>query len=261
LIEPTSGEIRLAGEDLLKLSRKELNTKRRSMQMIFQDPYGSLNPRMTIERIIEEPLIIHRVGEKAERANAVIELLKMVGLDPEHRKKYPREFSGGQRQRIGIARALALRPKMIVADEPVSALDVSVQAQIINLLRELQDRLNLTFLFIAHDLGLVQHFSDDVGVMYLGKIVELASSTRIFQKPHHPYTKMLLKSVPIPDPGLRSEMELPKGDVPSPVNVPTGCHFHPRCPIAVERCKVEEPVLRLIEPGHWASCHFAEPPK
>ncbi len=258
LIEPTSGEIHVSGENILGLSAKDLRSRRRQMQMIFQDPYGSLNPRMTVEKIIEEPLVIHKTGNKKQRASQVVELLSMVGLDPGHRQRYPHEFSGGQRQRIGIARALALRPQFIVADEPVSALDVSVQAQIINLLQELQEKLHLTFLFIAHDLSVVQHFSDRIGVMYLGRIVELAPSLSLFQQPQHPYTRVLLNSVPVPDPKVRRKKETLKGEVPSPVDVPAGCRFHPRCPIAVERCKTEEPVLRVIAPDHWAACHLAE---
>ena len=261
LIEPDSGEIIFDGRDILKLPPEEMRKIRRRMQMIFQDPYGSLNPRMRVKTIIEEPLVIHKIGTKQDRAAQVADLMKMVGLDPEYRKRYPHEFSGGQRQRIGIARALALRPELIVADEPVSALDVSVQAQIINLLKELQEKLQLTFLFIAHDLSVVQHISDRIAVMYLGKIVELASSTALFQQPYHPYTQLLLNSVPIPDPNARREKEILKGEVPSPVNLPTGCRFHPRCPVAVEQCKYEEPQLRQITPDHWVACHVAEAPK
>jgi oligopeptide transport system ATP-binding protein len=260
LIEPDSGEILFDGRDILKLPPEEMRKTRRRMQMIFQDPYGSLNPRMRVKTIIEEPLVIHNIGTKQDRADQVAQLMKMVGLDPEYGKRYPHEFSGGQRQRIGIARALALRPELIVADEPVSALDVSVQAQIINLLKELQEKLQLTFLFIAHDLSVVQHFSDRIAVMYLGKIVELASSTALFQQPYHPYTKLLLNSVPIPDPNVRRKKEILKGEVPSPVDVPAGCRFHPRCPVAVEQCKTEEPQLRQITPDHWAACHVAEAP-
>jgi oligopeptide transport system ATP-binding protein len=258
LIEPTAGEIQIGGENILNLSPREMRSRRRQMQMIFQDPYGSLNPRMTVEKIIEEPLVIHKIGNRQNRASQVAQLLEMVGLDPAHKRRYPHEFSGGQRQRIGIARALALRPDLIVADEPVSALDVSVQAQILNLLKDLQEKLRLTFLFIAHDLSIVQHFSDQIGVMYLGKIVELASSTEIFQQPLHPYTKLLLNSVPIPDPSARREKEILKGEVPSPVDLPQGCRFHPRCPVAVTQCKTEEPALREIHPGHWVACHVAE---
>jgi peptide/nickel transport system ATP-binding protein len=261
LIEPDSGEIIFDGRDILKLPQEEMRKTRRRLQMIFQDPYGSLNPRMRVKAIIEEPLVIHKIGTKQDRADQVAELMNMVGLDPEYRKRYPHEFSGGQRQRIGIARALALRPALIVADEPVSALDVSVQAQIINLLKELQEKLQLSFLFIAHDLSVVQHFSDRIAVMYLGKIVELASSAALFQQPFHPYTQLLLNSVPVPDPNARRKKEILKGEVPSPVDVPTGCRFHPRCPVAVEQCKHEEPQLRQITPDHWAACHVAEAPK
>jgi peptide/nickel transport system ATP-binding protein len=261
LIEPDSGEIIFDGRDILKLPQEEMRKTRRRLQMIFQDPYGSLNPRMRVKAIIEEPLVIHKIGTKQDRADQVAELMNMVGLDPEYRKRYPHEFSGGQRQRIGIARALALRPALIVADEPVSALDVSVQAQIINLLKELQEKLQLSFLFIAHDLSLVQHFSDRIAVMYLGKIVELASSAALFQQPFHPYTQLLLNSVPVPDPNARRKKEILKGEVPSPVDVPTGCRFHPRCPVAVDQCKHEEPQLRQITPDHWAACHVAEAPK
>lgn len=259
LTDPTSGEIYLNGEDILQKSTREMRSVRRSMQMIFQDPYGSLNPRMTAQQIIEEPLVIHRTGNRVQRVNRVQELLKTVGLDPEHRKRYPHEFSGGQRQRIGIARALALHPELIVADEPVSALDVSVQAQIINLLKNLQESLRLTFLFIAHDLSIVHHFSDRVGVMYLGKLVELALSEDLFRRPYHPYTRMLIESVPVANPKERKQKEILKGEVPSAVNLPSGCRFHPRCPVAVERCKAEQPEFREIQPGHWAACHIAEP--
>ena len=259
LTDPTSGEIYLNGEDILQKSTREMRSVRRRMQMIFQDPYGSLNPRLTAQQIIEEPLVIHRTGNRVQRVNRVQELLKTVGLDPEHRKRYPHEFSGGQRQRIGIARALALHPELIVADEPVSALDVSVQAQIINLLKSLQESLRLTFLFIAHDLSIVHHFSDRVGVMYLGKLVELALSEDLFRRPYHPYTRMLIESVPVADPKERKKKEILKGEVPSAMNLPSGCRFHPRCPVAVERCKAEQPEFREIQPGHWAACHIAEP--
>lgn len=256
LIEPTSGEILFSGQNILHFHNKEMRLMRRQMQMIFQDPYGSLNPRMKAATIIEEPLVIHNIGDKNQRAEEVVELMKMVGLDPAYRKRYPHEFSGGQRQRIGIARALALRPQLIVADEPVSALDVSVQGQIINLLKQLQEKLKLTFVFIAHDLSIVQHFSDRIAVMYLGKIVELASSLVLFQQPLHPYTRVLLNSVPVPEPRLRKKKEPLQGEVPSAVETPPGCSFHPRCPIAVDRCKIDVPPLREIAPGHWAACHL-----
>jgi len=256
LIEPTSGEIRFSGQNILQLSPGELRQIRRRMQMIFQDPYGSLNPRMKASTILEEPLVIHKIGDKRQRADQVTDLMNMVGLDPAYRKRYPHEFSGGQRQRIGIARALALRPELIVADEPVSALDVSVQAQIINLLKELQEKLRLTFVFIAHDLSVVQHFSDRIAVMYLGKIVEVASSLELFRQPLHPYTLVLLRSVPVPQPSVKPKKEPLKGEVPSALHHPRGCSFHPRCPIAVDRCKIETPLLREIATDHWVACHL-----
>jgi oligopeptide transport system ATP-binding protein len=258
LIEPSSGAIRFNGTNLLALDRTAMRAARRHMQMIFQDPFASLNPRMTVASIVEEPLIIHRIGNAKQRLERVGELLRMVGLDPAHRKRYPHEFSGGQRQRIGIARALALNPKLIVADEPVSALDVSVQAQIINLLKDLQTKLKLTFLFIAHDLSVVQHFSDRIGVMYLGKLVEISLTSELFQNPLHPYTKILLASIPVPDPQVHRKKEILKGEIPTPLDPPTGCRFHPRCPIAVDRCKTEEPPLRELRPGHSVACHLAE---
>ena len=258
LIEPSSGEIRFDGQNLLTMDRSSVRGIRRNMQMIFQDPYASLNPRMTVSGIVEEPLIIHRMGDRKARIERVHELLRMVGLDPAYSKRYPHEFSGGQRQRIGIARALALNPRLIVADEPVSALDVSVQAQIINLLKDLQSKLKLTFLFIAHDLSVVRYFSNRIGVMYLGKLVEISPSYELFLMPLHPYTKVLLASIPIPDPEARKKMETLKGDIPTPLNPPSGCRFHPRCPIAVDRCKTEEPALRELRPGHYAACHLAE---
>lgn len=256
LIEPTSGEIRFDQQDLLKLQRSEMRRMRRHMQMIFQDPFSSLNPRMTVASIVEEPLIIHRIGSRRQRAERVAQLLERVGLDPAYRRRYPHEFSGGQRQRIGIARALALDPQLIVADEPVSALDVSVQAQIINLLKDLQETLKLTFLFIAHDLSVVQHFSDRVGVMYLGKIVEMSPALELFRRPLHPYTRVLMTSIPVPDPASRRKRDAVQGDLAMQANPPSGCRFHPRCPIAEARCKREEPQLRELSPGHWVSCHL-----
>jgi oligopeptide transport system ATP-binding protein len=258
LIETTSGEVWFDDHNLLALDKRQLRITRRHMQMIFQDPYGSLNPRMTVSRILEEPLIIHRMGNKMQRLDRVSQLLNMVGLDPSLMKRFPHEFSGGQRQRIGIARALALNPKMIVADEPVSALDVSVQAQIVNLLKDLQQKLKLTFLFIAHDLSVVQHFCDRIAVMYLGKIVELASSQELFRNPLHPYTKLLLTSIPVPDPRVRKNRENLKGEIASTSSYKTGCHFQPRCSIAIDRCKTEEPPLREIIPGHFAACHLSD---
>ncbi len=258
LIEPTSGEIHFDGDNLLQLSGKEMRLRRRKIQMIFQDPYGSLNPRMRASTIIEEPLLIHKIGTKEERRARVSGLMEMVGLDPAYRNRYPHEFSGGQRQRIGIARALALNPKLIVADEPVSSLDVSVQAQIINLLKDLQHQLQLTFLFIAHDLSVVQHFCDRVAVMYLGKIVESAPGDAIFARPLHPYTISLLNSVPVTDPAERRKRDVLKGEVPSPVRPPSGCHFHPRCPLAVERCRQERPALRNIAKERQVACHLVD---
>jgi oligopeptide transport system ATP-binding protein len=257
LIETTGGEVWFDDRNLLSLDKHQLRMTRRHMQMIFQDPYASLNPRMTVSRILEEPLVIHRTGNKKQRLERVAQLLNMVGLDASLMKRFPHEFSGGQRQRIGIARALALDPKLIVADEPVSALDVSVQAQIVNLLKELQQKLKLTFLFIAHDLSVVQHFCDRIAVMYLGKIVELASSQELFKNPLHPYTKILLASIPVADPKIRKKREHLKGEIASTTRH-SGCHFHPRCSIVVDRCKTEEPPLREITPGHFAACHLAD---
>lgn len=258
LIETTAGEVWFDDRNLLALDKHQLRMMRRHMQMIFQDPYASLNPRMSVSRILEEPLVIHRTGNKNQRLDRVVQLLNMVGLDASLMKRFPHEFSGGQRQRIGIARALALDPKLIVADEPVSALDVSVQAQIVNLLKELQQKLKLTFLFIAHDLSVVQHFCDRIAVMYLGKIVELASSQELFKNPLHPYTKVLLASIPGADPKVRKKRENLKGEIASTSGTISGCHFHPRCSIAVDRCKTEEPPLREITPGHFAACHLAD---
>jgi len=257
LYKPTSGQIFFDGVELSSLSSREMRAKRREMQVIFQDPYSSLNPRMTAGNIIGEPLIVHGLVEnKAEYRERVAELLQNVGLNPYMADRFPHEFSGGQRQRIGVARALSVSPKFIVADEPVSALDVSIQAQIINLLEELQEQFGLTFLFIAHDLSVVRHISDRVGVMYLGHLVELADRNEIYVNPLHPYTKALLSAVPIPDPVLDAQRErvLLTGEVPSPLNPPSGCVFHPRCPIAIDDCNQNTPELREVEPGHWASC-------
>ena len=258
LIETTAGEVWFDDRNLLALDKHQLRKMRRHLQMIFQDPYASLNPRMTVSRILEEPLVIHRTGNKNQRLDRVTQLLNMVGLDASLMKRFPHEFSGGQRQRIGIARALALDPKLIVADEPVSALDVSVQAQIVNLLKELQQKLKLTFLFIAHDLSVVQHFCDRIAVMYLGKIVELASSQELFKNPLHPYTKVLLASIPVADPKVRKKRENLKGEIASTSAPLSGCHFHPRCSIAIDRCKTEEPPIREITPGHFAACHLSD---
>ena len=256
LIEPDSGEVRFEGADLLRLGTGALRLLRREMQIIFQDPYASLNPRMTIRKIVGEPFAIHGIATGSDRENRVAELLKTVGLEPSVMGRYPHEFSGGQRQRIGIARALALRPKLIVADEPVSALDVSIQSQIINLLSDLQVEFSLTYLFISHSIPVIEHISTRIGVMYLGKLVEVGTSRQICVNPKHPYTQALLSSVPVPDPAARKNRVILKGDVPTPLNPPTGCRFHPRCPIAVDRCKTEEPPLRLLEDGRHAACHL-----
>jgi oligopeptide/dipeptide ABC transporter ATP-binding protein len=250
LLEPTAGRVRFEGEDLGLLDAKALRTRRRSMQIIFQDPYGSLNPRMTVGQMLVEPLHLHGLhpGKQSER---VAELLQIVGLAPEHSKRYPHEFSGGQRQRIGIARALAVEPRLIVCDEAVSALDVSIQAQVINLLQDLQARLGLAYIFIAHDLAVVRHIASRVAVMYLGKLVELAGKQALFSRPRHPYTQALLSAIPLPEPGLRRARALLEGDVPSPIDPPSGCRFRTRCPYARERCAAEEPPL---EDG--VACHF-----
>jgi peptide/nickel transport system ATP-binding protein/oligopeptide transport system ATP-binding protein len=255
LIEPTSGEIRFDGQDLLKLGRGELRALRRRMQIIFQDPYSSLDPRMKVGAIIAEPLEIHGVGGRRERKDRVAELLRVVGLDPDYANRYPHQFSGGQRQRIGIARALALNPDFIVADEPVSALDVSVQAQVVNLMQDLQERFGLTYLFISHGLAVVKHISTRVGVMYLGKLVELAPAEEIYANPLHPYTQALLQAIPIPDPEMkRAAQRKLGGDVPNPIAPPSGCRFHTRCPHAAERCGIEEPELKEVSPGHFVAC-------
>jgi len=260
LLDPTSGSIIYDGRDIAGLSRKELRPLRREMQMVFQDPYSSLNPRKRVGSIIAEPFVIHGVNEDGqERKRAVQELMEIVGLNPEHYNRYPHEFSGGQRQRIGVARAIALRPKMIIADEPVSALDVSIQAQVLNLLQELQRELGLTIVFIAHDLSVVRHMCDRVAVMYLGKIVELADSQQLYDHPRHPYTGALLSAVPVPDPVLaRARERVPlKGDIPSPTNPPQACRFHTRCPNFREgHCDVEEPLLDVKEGGNLAACHY-----
>jgi oligopeptide/dipeptide ABC transporter ATP-binding protein len=259
LIEPTSGSIRFEGEEIADASGAELKAFRRKMQMIFQDPYSSLNPRKTIGTIISDPFAIHGLKSgKGERKRAVQELMEKVGLNPEHFNRYPHEFSGGQRQRIGVARALALEPSVLVADEPVSALDVSIQAQVLNLLRELQRELGLTLVFIAHDLSVVRHMCDRVAVMYLGKIVELADSDQLYNHPRMPYTGALLSAVPVADPDVssRKKRQILTGDVPSPTNPPSGCRFHPRCPKAQEVCSEEEPLLEPKDGGNLAACHF-----
>ena len=254
LIEPTGGEVFFEGKDVLKLGNNELRETRREMQIIFQDPYASLNPRLTVLSIISEPLKIHKIGNKTEQKDRVAELLQKVGLDPNYMYRYPHEFSGGQRQRLGIARALALNPKLIIADEPVSALDVSVQAQVVNLLQDLQKEFGLTYLFISHGLAVVEHISNRVAVMYLGKIVEIAESSELYENPKHPYTKALLSAIPIPDPKQKRERIILKGDVPTPINPPSGCRFRTRCPIAISECANIEPELREVETGHFAAC-------
>lgn len=257
LLDATEGRIVFEGQDITDLTDDEIRPLRKEFQMVFQDPYASLNPRLTVKEIIEEPLIVHNI-EKSKRAARVIELLEVVGLNRYHANRYPHEFSGGQRQRIGIARALAVNPKLIIADEPVSALDVSIQSQILNLLKDLQEQYNLTYVFIAHDLSVVEHISDRVGVMYLGRLVELADRDGLFGEPLHPYTKALLSAVPIPDPTLKRERILLKGDIPSPANPPSGCTFHTRCPFAQQLCKDQVPEFRELGEGHFVACHFAE---
>ena len=259
LIEPTSGEVWFDGRDLLSVGSDELRSLRRDIQIIFQDPYSSLNPRMSVERTVGEPLIIHRVGTRSERRDRVAELLGLVGLEPAHAGRYPHEFSGGQRQRIGIARALALNPKFIVCDEPVSALDVSVQAQVVNLLQDLQEQLGLTYLFISHGLSVVEHISTRVGIMYLGKLVEVASSEEIFHNPLHPYTRALLSAIPIPDPDARRERLPLVGDIPTALNPPSGCRFRTRCPIAEPECAQEEPQLVEVSRDHFVACRLVAP--
>ncbi len=260
LHRPTQGHVYFDGIDLTQLKGGELRRMRRRMQIIFQDPYASLNPRMTVGQIIAEPLEIHGIARGKAARERVEELLRLVGLNPIFADRYPHEFSGGQRQRIGIARALALQPDFIVCDEPISALDVSIQAQIVNLLQELQERFHLTYLFIAHDLAMVRHISDRVAVMYLGKLVELADRNELYENPLHPYTQALLSAVPVPDPAVEARRQriILRGEVPSPVNPPGGCRFHPRCPIAQEICKRVEPEWREVRPGHWVACHLAE---
>ena len=258
---PTSGEVIFEGCNLVELPIAEQRRARRHMQMIFQDPFGSLNPRMTVGKIIEEPLGVHKIGDsKQARRDRVAELLHLVGLSPNHSVRYPHEFSGGQRQRIALARALAVQPTFLVCDEPVSALDVSIQAQIINLFLDLQDQLGVAYLFISHDLKVVRQISDRIAVMYLGRIVELAPSADLYSHPLHPYSRALLSAVPVPDPDVEAGRKriLLAGDVPSPVDPPSGCHFHPRCPWAEERCSVEDPVQRELSPGRFVACHLAE---
>ena len=258
LIEPTTGVVAFEGTDITKLDGTPMRKLRRRMQIVFQDPFASLNPRMTVGAILEEPLIVHEIGDKESRKARVAELLRLVGLAPYHAQRYPHEFSGGQRQRVGIARALAVEPALVVCDEPVSALDVSIQAQVVNLLKDLQARLGLSYLFIAHDLAVVKHMADRVAVMYLGRIVEIAPKDALFARPLHPSTRTLLAAIPRPDPHRHTVRQVAGGDVPSPMNPPPGCHFHTRCPHATGKCRVDDPVLRAITENHSAACHYAE---
>jgi len=258
LLNRTSGSVNFSGTDIFSLNDDELKLMRRNMQIVFQDPFASLDPRLPIGDSIGEGLKIHKIGSNQEQFEKVITIMKKVGLEDYHALRYPHEFSGGQRQRIGIARALVFNPKFLVLDEPVSALDVSVQAQVLNLLKELQQEMGLTYLFVAHNLGVVEHISDRVAVMYLGKIVEITSRERLFRKPLHPYTQALMAAIPVAHPRLKRDRVILSGDVPSPLNPPKGCRFHPRCPFAQELCTVEEPPLRELEPGHKTACHFSE---
>ncbi|WP_026576820.1 ABC transporter ATP-binding protein [Bacillus sp. UNC438CL73TsuS30] len=258
LDEPTGGKVYFEDRNVLELNKSQMRKLRGDLQVIFQDPFASLNPRQTIKQILNEAMAIQQVVPKEKRMERMLELLNYVGLPPEALDRYPHEFSGGQRQRIGIARALAVNPKLIICDEAVSALDVSIQAQILNLLKKLQKEFHLTFLFISHDLSVVRHISDRVMVMYLGKIVEIAEKKNLFDSPLHPYTNALLSAIPVPNPVIKKERILLKGDVPSPINPPTGCRFHTRCPFATSKCKTEEPALREMKKNHYVSCHFAE---
>ena len=259
LIEPTSGSIRFEGRDILKLKGAALKTLRREMQIIFQDPFSSLDPRTPVGDSIGEGLLVHGVHNARERHKQVLEIMRKVGLEDYHAKRYPHEFSGGQRQRIGIARALVLQPKFLVCDEPVSALDVSIQSQVLNLLRDLQHEFGLTYIFIAHNMSVVEHISDRVAVMYLGKLVELADRIELYRSPQHPYTQALLSAIPVPNPKLRRERIILAGDVPSPLNPPSGCRFHPRCPVAVDICSQVDPPLLDLGDGHLAACHLRQP--
>jgi oligopeptide/dipeptide ABC transporter ATP-binding protein len=257
LIEPDSGTIQFDGRDVVGMRHRELTAIRRDMQMIFQDPYSSLNPRMRVGEIIGEPLVVHSLAKGRAIKEQALTLMQKVGLAPEHYDRYPHEFSGGQRQRIGIARTLAVRPRLIVADEPVSALDLSIQAQIVNLLKDLQEEFGLTYLFISHDLGIIEHVCDRVAVMYLGRIVEIATAEQLYHQPCHPYTEALLNAVPIPDPQRVRKHQVLSGEVPSPIDPPDGCHFHPRCPYAQEICRKEYPALTDHAEGHQSACHFS----
>ena len=256
LITPDEGQIIFDGQDIAKISAKEMRPLRSKMQMVFQDPYGSLNPRMKVQDIIAEPLLVHTNLSSGERLKRVHELLEVVGLPATHGERYPHEFSGGQRQRIGIARALSVNPKLIMADEPVSALDVSIQAQVLNLLRDVQEQYSLTYLFISHDLAVVEMISDRIGVMYLGTIMEVAPNEELYSNPQHPYTQALLSAVPIPDPTIEKKHVLIEGDLPSPTNIPSGCPFHTRCPHATEKCSAEVPTTKEVKPGHFVNCHY-----
>jgi peptide/nickel transport system ATP-binding protein/oligopeptide transport system ATP-binding protein len=257
LIEPTGGAVRFEGQDVFSMKPRELKITRRDMQIIFQDPYASLDPRVPIGESVMEGLHIHRIGTPRERVDIMLETLKKVGLESYHARRYPHEFSGGQRQRIGIARALALRPKFIICDEPVSALDVSIQSQVLNILKDLQAEFGLTYLFIAHNLSVVEHVSNRVAVMYLGKMVEMTSREELFRNPLHPYTQALMSAIPVPNPRLKRQRTILKGDVPSPLNPPRGCRFHPRCPVAIEICSQQEPAFLEVSPDHWVACHLA----
>jgi len=258
LVEPRSGQVIFEDKDVLSLNKRDLKNLRRDMQIIFQDPYASLDPRVPIGESVMEGLNIHRIGTRRERYDLMIDTLRKVGLEDYHARRYPHEFSGGQRQRIGIARALTFRPKFIICDEPVSALDVSIQSQVLNILKDLQKDFNLTYLFIAHNLSVVEHISNRVAVMYLGKMDELANRDELFNMPLHPYTQALMSAIPIADPTIKRQRTILKGDVPSPLHPPSGCRFHPRCPVARPNCAVDEPALREIRPGHWVACHYAE---
>lgn len=258
LVEPTSGSAKFNGSDIFKMNARELKATRRNMQIIFQDPYASLDPRLPIGESVMEGLHIHRIGTPKERVGIMLETLKKVGLEDYHARRFPHEFSGGQRQRIGIARALALRPQFIICDEPVSALDVSIQSQVLNILKDLQQEFGLTYLFIAHNLSVVEHVSDRVAVMYLGKMMELTTREELFRNPLHPYTQALMSAIPVPNPRLRRERVILKGDVPSPLNPPKGCRFHPRCPVAIPICSQQEPQFKELYPEHWVACWVAE---
>ncbi len=258
LIEPTSGSVNFNGRDVFAMKPRDLKITRRDMQIIFQDPYASLDPRVPIGESVMEGLHIHRIGTPRERVDIMMETIKKVGLEDYHARRYPHEFSGGQRQRIGIARALALRPQFIICDEPVSALDVSIQSQVLNILKDLQSEFGLTYLFIAHNLSVVEHVSNRVAVMYLGKMVELTTREELFRNPMHPYTQALMSAIPVPNPRLKRQRVILKGDVPSPLNPPKGCRFHPRCPVAMDICSQEEPAFKELLPDHWVACWAAE---